>query len=75
MEALVLASELDWTLVRPARLVDAPSVTEYTVADGFMIGGVGVTARVDLAEFLLRELTAPKWVRRAVAVASPNVGP
>jgi len=37
MEQLVMASDLHWTIARPARLVDTSSVTSYRVAQGYMV--------------------------------------
>lgn len=62
MEALVAASELDWTVVRPSGLFAADAVSDYRVsASGHLSGRY--TSRADLADFLLRLATRPEFVR------------
>jgi hypothetical protein len=41
MEDLVMRSDRDWTIVRPARLVDTPTITPYRVQEGYMVPGLG----------------------------------
>ena len=40
LEELVFASDCDWTIVRPARLVDSAKVTDYVTAQAFMVPGM-----------------------------------
>jgi putative NADH-flavin reductase len=70
METLVRKSDLDWTIVRPARLFDAPTVTHYQVAQAYMVPGGKNTSRADLADFMLQQLTTDEYVQKAVAVAT-----
>lgn len=71
MEKIVMGSDLDWTIARPARLVDAPAVSSYRVAEKYLIPGMTKTARIDLADFMLEEAVNPHHIRKAVAVATP----
>lgn len=71
MEQIVAASALDWTIARPARLVDTPAVTPYRRALGYTVPGVTTTSRRDLADFLLRQVTTDADVGEAIAVATP----
>jgi putative NADH-flavin reductase len=73
MESLVMNSELDWTIVRPSGLFDTPAVTDYQMAEGHIRGRF--TARVDLADCLLRQLTSDQYLHKAVAVATFAVQP
>ncbi|MET9653281.1 NAD(P)H-binding protein [Streptomyces sp. NPDC006460] len=66
MEALVKASDLDWTIVRPSGLYHLPSVTDHTLVEGHADGRF--TARVDLAAGLLRLLDDDRHVRSTVSV-------
>lgn len=60
-ETAIRASTLDWTLVRPARLTNAPPTGHYTVSPRFRTpGGTGI-ARADVATFMLDQLTDPTW--------------
>jgi putative NAD(P)-binding protein len=72
MEALVMNSELDWTIVRPSSLVETAKVTEYKVAEGF----VGrYTSRTDLADFMLRQLTNSQYLHKTVSIAAVSAQP
>jgi uncharacterized protein YbjT (DUF2867 family) len=63
-EALLSASDLDWTHVRPGRLLDAPArggVRAALVGDGLK----AELTREDLADFMVDEVHANAWVRRS----------
>ena len=62
-ETAISSSNLDWTLVRPARLVDRPVTGRYTVSPRLRTpGGKGI-ARADVATFMLDQLTDTAWLR------------
>jgi putative NADH-flavin reductase len=63
MEALVKESDLDWTIIRAARLFDTSTVTHYQVAQAYIVPGGRKTSRTDLADFMLQQLTADEYVR------------
>ena len=69
-EALVRQSGLDWTIVRPARLVTQSSRAAYRVVEGYIVPGQLRTARVDLARFLLDDIATAAYQHKAVAIAS-----
>jgi len=69
METLILASELDWTIVRPSGLYHLPSVTDYTVVDGRFTG------RVDLAASMLALLDDDHHLRTTVSVITTADNP
>jgi putative NADH-flavin reductase len=73
MEATVAGSDLNWTIVRPSGLIEAPAVSEYGVA----IDNIGYrfTARIDLADCLLRQAVDDMYVRSTIAVATPSAKP
>jgi putative NADH-flavin reductase len=70
METQVRNSDLDWTIVRPARLFDTPTVTHYQVAQAYMVPDGIKTSRADLADFMLQPLTTDEYVHKAVAIAT-----
>jgi putative NADH-flavin reductase len=70
MEAEVTASGLDWTIVRPAQLVESAEVTPYRVGLGYMVAHGTKTSRRDLADFMLREAVANQHIHQAVAIAT-----
>lgn len=73
MEALVRASELDWTIVRPAGLFDLAAVTDYEVAENSADGQF--TARADLAACMLRQLADDRFAGKAMGVITTSVKP
>lgn len=68
MEALVLASDADFTLVRPVGLTNARATGRYRVADDASIRG-GFVARADVAAFCVEELETRKWSRKSPSIA------
>jgi putative NADH-flavin reductase len=73
MEAIVAASDLRWTIVRPSGLCSAPDVSAYLVAPDHVAHRF--TTRIDLADCLLREAVDDLHVGAAIAVASPSASP
>lgn len=70
MEALVRASDLDWTVVRPPGLSDGPPRRRYRTGADLRPGLTSTLRRADLADFLVREARAGEHVRRAVGIAA-----
>jgi len=70
MEAVVSASSLDWTIVRPPGLTDQPGAG-YATAENWIKGGY--CARDDLATMLLDQLDDQRFVRRIAAVTTPGL--
>ncbi|MFD9942655.1 NAD(P)-dependent oxidoreductase [Nonomuraea sp. NPDC059023] len=66
MEALVRASDLDWTIVRPSGLYHLPAATDYTLVEDHADGRF--TARADLAASLLALLDGDRYLRTTVGV-------
>jgi putative NADH-flavin reductase len=64
MEPVIVASQLDWTIVRPPLLNDAPATGRYTTGDGIAIRLWYSIGRADLADFLVGEAEDPQFVRR-----------
>jgi uncharacterized protein YbjT (DUF2867 family) len=73
MEATVSASDLAWTIVRPSGLFKASAVSAYEVAVDHI--GYRFTARIDLADCLLRQAQGQTFVRTKIAVATPAAKP
>jgi uncharacterized protein YbjT (DUF2867 family) len=72
-ETIVSASDLAWTIVRPSGLFEAPDVSEYSIAIEHI--GYRFTARIDLADCLLRQALGDTYVRSTIAVATPSAKP
>jgi uncharacterized protein YbjT (DUF2867 family) len=73
MEALVSDSDLAWTIVRPSGLFEAHAVSAYAVAVDHI--GYRFTARIDLADCLLRQALDETYARSTIAVATPGAKP
>jgi len=73
MEAMVADSDLAWTIVRPSGLFDAPTCSAYSVAVDHV--GCRFTARIDLADCLLRQALSETYARSTIAVATPSAKP
>ncbi len=63
METILEESrDLEWTVVRPTYLLDGPP-RRYLVKDRRMGGGSFKIHRVDVADFVVREIEEKAWVR------------
>jgi putative NADH-flavin reductase len=73
MERLMMASDLDWTIVRPSGLFETPGVTAYRVGESFL--RERFTSRADLAACMLEQAGSDQYVRKTLAVATVGVKP
>ena len=67
-EALVKASGLDWTIVRPGGLTNGPATGQYKSGLDPKIGA-GQVARADVAAFVLQQLTDDAYLLKAPAIS------
>jgi nucleoside-diphosphate-sugar epimerase len=65
--------DLDWTVMRPSGLFDAPAVTGYQLHEDQAPGVF--TSRADLAACMLQQATDTTFVRKAVAVTTSEGAP
>ncbi len=66
-EALVKASGLDWTIVRPGGLTDAPATGQYKSGlDPKIVAGQ--VSRADVAAFVLQQLADDTYLHKAPAI-------
>jgi putative NADH-flavin reductase len=70
MEKLIRASTVDWTVVRPPALRNKPRTGVYRVGTDLKIRLTSAISRADLADFLLREATAPAYLHQAPRIAA-----
>jgi putative NADH-flavin reductase len=61
--------DVDWTIVRPPRLLDKPGTGQYRTRLGGNVAKGRTLARADLAHALLTMLSGPATVRQIVGVA------
>jgi uncharacterized protein YbjT (DUF2867 family) len=69
MEKLIRDSGLDWTIVRPVRLVNRPGTGRYRVRPDFPPPHGRTIARGDVAHFIGAALTENAWLHDAPAIA------
>jgi putative NADH-flavin reductase len=68
-ERLLAASDLDYTIVRPPRLTDDPPTKTYRVLPDALPSSSTRISRADVADFMLQQLTDPRFHRRGVYLA------
>jgi putative NADH-flavin reductase len=69
MEDEIRASRLSWTIVRPPRLTDKPLTGTYRTALGRNLRGGVTISRADVANLMLRTLSASDTERAVVGIA------
>lgn len=70
MEQSIMASGLEWTIVRPAGLTDEPQSGHYRIGEhGRPLQAGSRIPRPDVAAFLLKAVTTDVWRRKAVTLA------
>ncbi|WP_066369986.1 NAD(P)-dependent oxidoreductase [Herbidospora mongoliensis] len=70
MEALIRASDTDWTIVRPPALRDSAPTGHYRTGTDLRIRLTTAVSRADLADFIVKETVEPAYLRRAPRIAS-----
>jgi len=67
-EAAILASDLEWTIVKPPRLTDAGPRGAVMAGPALRVGLLSSISRTDLARYLLDVAADPSAVRQRVVV-------
>ncbi|MEU2092505.1 NAD(P)-dependent oxidoreductase [Nocardia beijingensis] len=70
-EKHVVASDLDWTIVRPSAFTDGPATGSYR--RGFPANEPGLTlkiSRADIADFMIEQLTDTTYLRQAPGISN-----
>lgn len=65
---LRVASDIDWTAVRPAWLLDEPKTGDYEVSDGTLPEGIIRTRHGDLADFLVKVMADDTFIGKTPAI-------
>ena len=69
-EAYVRGSSLDWTLVYPVALTGGPRTGRYRVGERLALRGLlPRISRADVADFILRELASPAYLRKIAVIS------
>ncbi|HBG96145.1 MAG TPA: epimerase [Chromatiaceae bacterium] len=69
-EQAIMASDLDWTIVRPGGLTNGPRTGNYQSGLDKSIKATRIS-RADVADFILKELAAGDYIRATPAVSLP----
>ena len=64
---VIVASDLDWILPRPARVVEGPRTGRYRVGPGAR--GMRISQQ-DVADFMVKSLADDAWLRQAPLISS-----
>ena len=65
-----MASDLDWTIVRPVGLTDEPASGSYRISrDGSLLPKATRISREDVAALVVKALETDIYHRRAVVIA------
>lgn len=63
-EELIMASDVDWTIVRPAFLTHMPVTGDYRILTDLQGCKVDKISRADVAHFMLSEIEQPTYVHQ-----------
>jgi putative NADH-flavin reductase len=74
-EAIVKASGLNWTIVRPTLLTNGPRTGHYRVLTNLERVHVGRVSRADCADCLMRAMVEGAWSRAAITITDPDERP
>jgi uncharacterized protein YbjT (DUF2867 family) len=70
MEMRIMASDLDWTIVRPVGLSDEPASGDYRLSlSGDLIAKTSRISREDVAGLVVKALETDTYWRKAVVIA------
>ena len=68
-EAAIIASFVDWTIVRPPKLTNGRLTAAYRVGEDIRARSpLPLMSRADVADFMLRQLTDAAFIRKVVRI-------
>ena len=70
LERMLAASDVDYTIVRAPRLMDGPFTGTYRVLPDALPPGALSISRADVADFMLQQLTDPRFHRQGPYIGS-----
>ena len=68
-EKILAASQIDYTIVRPPRLTDGAFTGKYRIVPDALPTGGRRISRADVADFMLQQLTDPRFHRQGPYIA------
>ncbi len=69
MEPELMASGLDWVIVRPPALRDGSRLGHYRVGEDLRLGLGSWINRADVADFMLKQLSSDAWLRKTPTIS------
>lgn len=69
-EQEITQPDLDWTILRPPRLLDGKATGHPRVASGHLPRGGFTISRADVAAFMLQEAVTSRYVRQVVGLSN-----
>jgi putative NADH-flavin reductase len=66
--AALSASNLDWTMVMPAMLMNAPARGTYRIDPDALPRNGSRISRADVADFMFAQIDNPQWIRKGVYI-------
>jgi len=69
MESIVMESGLDWTIVRPTRLINKKGKGSYKIGSHLQLGTAPTISREDVAHFIINVLMEPKYIHQALTIS------
>ena len=69
-ESLIMASDVDWTIVRPGFLTNGPLTENYRILTNMTGVTAGRISRSDVAHFMLKELQLKQYLRQTPLLTS-----
>jgi putative NADH-flavin reductase len=67
--AALSASNLDWTMVMPPMLTNGPARGHYRIDGEALPPNGSKISRADVADFMMRQIDNPLWVRKGVYIS------
>jgi putative NADH-flavin reductase len=62
-------SDLDWTMVMPTMLSNAPARGAYRIDGDALPRNGSRISRADVADFMMQQIDNPQWIRKGVYIA------
>jgi putative NADH-flavin reductase len=62
-------SDLDWTMVMPTMLTNAPARGAYRIDGDALPRNGSRISRADVADFMMQQIDNPQWIRKGVYIA------
>ena len=69
MEVLIRASNTDWTIVRPARIINGPRTGDYRSGTALRLESMAKISFADLARFMLSLVSRTNAQKQTISVA------